>query len=122
MAPQVPNRPARRIRDKILTVISKRPFGEVLSRGEIISMVEKAYPGTNPTSIIPSDYCYNILNRGIKFDFYLFEHLGHGHYKVLGTGFDYAGPIYWKDKKVGEWRKGENRPRIFENVTLTRSF
>jgi hypothetical protein len=110
-------RAAITIRDKIFNVFGADHFGQILSSREIIDIVEAAYRGTNRTSVIPSDYCYNIVNRGIKFEFHLLEHKGAGQYKVLGPGYDYEGPIYWKGKKIGEWRKGEKRPRIWENIT-----
>ncbi|MHC1729292.1 MAG: endonuclease NucS domain-containing protein [Syntrophobacteraceae bacterium] len=107
--------PANTIPHKILFAIKAR-FGEILSGRQIIDLVEAAFPGTNRTSVIPSDYCYNILNRGIKFDRHFFEYRD-GQYKILGPNYEYVGPIYWKGKKVGEWRKGEKTPRIWERVS-----
>jgi len=109
---------ATSIKDKLLAVFGSQHFGEVLTRKQIIDMIVEAYPGTNRTSVIPSDYCYNRCNRGIEFEStsHLLEYQGNARYKVLGHDFDYDGPIYWKDKQVGEWRRGEAGPRIWENI------
>ena len=58
-------------------------------------------------SVPPSDYCYNLINKGPQsFQFPLFEWLGLGKYRYLGPGHQYSGPILWKDRKVGEWKSG----------------
>jgi hypothetical protein len=44
-----------------------------------------------------------MINKGIAFDFHLFESLDEGRYECLGLGYAYSGPIYWKGEKVGEW-------------------
>jgi hypothetical protein len=97
--------PEIRIKDKILSVFQDR-IGENFSREEIIDLVVIAYPGTNRSSVIPSDYCYNLINATLPFNFYLFESLSEGRYKCLGPNYPYAGPIYWKGEKVGEWEEG----------------
>ncbi|WP_045222641.1 endonuclease NucS domain-containing protein [Desulfonatronum thioautotrophicum] len=107
-------KPTSTIMERVLTVMSTRSFGETFSRKQIIDMVQGAYPEINRTSVIPSDYCYNIINKGIKFQFHIFEYIDKNKYKFLGADFDYDGPIYWKGKKVGEWREGENKPRLSE--------
>lgn len=68
--------------------------------------------GTNPESILLSDYCYNRINNGIAFDKHLFEFIGNGQYKVLGENYPYTGEIYHKSKElkeeyvVGKWTNG----------------
>jgi hypothetical protein len=91
--------------DKVLSVFQNR-VGEQFGRKEIIDLVVNTYPGTNRTCIIPSDYCYNMINAGISFDFQIFEFLGEGRYKYLGPNYPYIGPIYWKDVQVGKWEEG----------------
>ena len=82
--------------------------GEVYKRNEIIAIVIEKYPGTNPTSIIPSDYCYNIINKApFSFSTHLFEFLGAGSYKCLGEKYPYNGDIHWKGEKVGHWKNGK---------------
>jgi hypothetical protein len=104
-------------REKMLAVFGSGHLGETLTRRQIIAMVVEAYPGTNEGSVIPSDYCYNILNRDpSSFRCHLFEWLESSQYRVLGAGFDYEGPVYWKGHKVGEWKKGEKRPQIWKTI------
>jgi len=93
------------IKDMFYEVFS-RHVGESFTRNEIIRMLRGAYPHVNESSLIPSDYCYNVINRGISFKNHLFEKIAHGYYKVLGPHYKYTGTIYWKDKPVGEWESG----------------
>lgn len=109
------------IQDKFLSVFASHHQGEVLTRKQIIDMVEKAFPGTKRSSIMPSDFCYNIINAGIPFRCHLFEYQRYDWYRVLGRDFDYEGPILWNGRQgngrqVGEWRKGETEPRMREHV------
>ena len=67
------------IKTKVIEVFEDR-IGEVFLRNEIIDLVVNRYPGTNRSSVIPSDYRYNVVNVGIDFDFHLFESLGEGRY------------------------------------------
>lgn len=68
--------------------------------------------GTNPGSVILSDYCYNRINNGISFEKHIFEFLGGGFYKYLGEDYPYTGMIIHKPlgSKVvyikGEWKHG----------------
>jgi len=94
-----------KIKDKVISVFQDRD-GEEFIREEIIDLVVNAYPGTNRSSVIPSDYCYNIINAGIQFDFHIFEFLDEGRYKYLGLNCPYTGPIYWKREQVGQWENG----------------
>jgi len=116
------NSSSEKIWDKVRKVFDSSHFGETLTGEQIIDRIEAAYPrtdtdkGTNRTSIIPSDYRYNIVNNGITFKFHYFEYLrdarrGEPQYKVLGEDFDYEGAIFWKKEIVGEWLKGEAEPR-----------
>lgn len=58
-------------------------------------------------SILPSDYCYNLINKGLtSFRFHIFEWLVLGQYKYLGPGYKYSGPIFWKGRIVGNWESG----------------
>lgn len=98
--------------EKMIKSFGSNHIGKIFSRQEIIDIFLETYPGTNRTSVIPSDYCYNRTNKGINFENHLFEHLGSARYKVLGANYDYEGPILWKGDKVGEWRKGEKRPHL----------
>jgi hypothetical protein len=103
------------------TEVFRNEIGNEFSREEVIDLVVNAYPGTNRKSVIPSDYCYNIINAGIEFDFHLFKSLGEmeGQYRCLGLNNSYTGSIHWRPKgqnpqEVGEWREG--RFHLFPNA------
>ncbi len=65
-------------------------------------------------NILPSDFCYNRYNFGLK-DFdgpFLFEYLGVNQYLILGEHYPYSGSIIHKPKGgvevvVGEWINGK---------------
>jgi hypothetical protein len=95
-----------KIKDKVSNVFKDRVGGTFL-REEIVDLVVAAYPGTNRSSVIPSDYCYNIINAGIKFDFHVFEYLGDAQYMCLGIDHPYSGPICWNGEEVGKWTEGK---------------
>lgn len=93
------NNSSSEIWDKVRKVFDSKHFGETLTRKQVIDRIETAYPGTNRKSVIPSDYCYNIVNNGIAFKFHYFEYMrgaqrGEPQYKILGENFDYEGAIY----------------------------
>jgi hypothetical protein len=98
------------IKEKVINVFGDRVSNNFL-REEIIDLIVNGFPGTNPTSVIPSDYCYNMANKGINFDFHLFESLGEreGRYHCIGLKFPYNGAIYWKGEQFGEWKNGKFR-------------
>ena len=103
------------IKDKVLSVFQDRADQE-FGREEISDLVAKAYPGTKKRNIIPSDYCYNSVNKDpASFKLHLFELLGDGKYKCLGPDYPYSGPILWKGEQVGKWEHGKcqlwNDPR-----------
>jgi len=86
-------------------------IGSILTASEIKNAVTAQY-GTNVSSIIPSDYCYNRFNSGIKFNKHLFEYISTNHYRHLGENYPFTGLIYHKpanqtlDFIVGEWIAG----------------
>jgi len=85
--------------------------GSILTASEIKDLVTVQY-GTNANSIIPSDYCYNRFNSGIKFNKHLFEYIDTNHYQYLGEDFPFTGLIYHKSANqnfyfiIGEWIAG----------------
>lgn len=104
---------AMKIPEKVTSAFRKRTDA-VLTSGEIKSAVMKAYPGTVLGSIIPSDYCYNMVNKDpASFKVHLFTVNTDGTYNCLGLHYPYEGPIYWKKKKVGIWENG--LPRLWED-------
>ncbi|MFH1595993.1 MAG: hypothetical protein ABIG94_06465 [Pseudomonadota bacterium] len=108
------------IKEKIIDVFQNR-IGEEFDRGEIIDLVVNKYPETNRGSVIPSDYCYNMVNTGINFNIHFFESLGEreGRYRCIGQYKPYNGSIYWKPigatcEQVGDWEAG--RFRLWDNA------
>lgn len=87
--------------------------GMIVTSGFIRAELKKKF-GVNFASVIPSDFCYNRLNKGIHFkkDDRLFEYLGRNSYKCLGEKYPYTGKIYQKpqgsktDIVVGSWVNG----------------
>lgn len=66
----------------------------------------------HPDSIIPSDFCYNRINKGIDFKLHLFEYKRRGFYIYRGEN-KYRNEDVWakikrnsKDIKVGKWQNG----------------
>ena len=85
--------------------------GKMVTRQEIQRVMQNTY-SRNPTSILPSDYCYNRWNKGIPFTEHLFEYLMRNTYKYIGEHASYTGLIYRKlkgtatEEVVGEWKNG----------------
>ncbi|KAB8046657.1 hypothetical protein GCN78_23490 [Janthinobacterium rivuli] len=66
------------------------------------------------SSIIPSDFCYNCLNRdpvSASMANAMFVRVGLGMYEFLGSGYAYSGEVTWTPKgshqrPVGMWING----------------
>jgi hypothetical protein len=63
------------------------------------------------SGIIPSDYCYNRVNEGIKLQQRLFELKDDSTYVVLGLNYAYTGPLQARPKgglltTIGQWQDG----------------
>jgi hypothetical protein len=92
--------------DKVLDVF-KDQIDKIFSRGAVVDLVVHAYPGTNRSSVIPSDYCYNKINADRRsFTFHGFEYTSDQKYKWLGLNYPYSGPIFWNNEQVGHWERG----------------
>lgn len=81
---------------------------DYFSAKEIIDLVEQEF-GRNRNSVIPSDYCYNRINKGIDFTKHIFVFV-EGKYKFVDTDFLYSGTICADGKKervVGLWENGK---------------
>lgn len=76
--------------------------------------------GVNPGSVMPYDYCYNRVNKGINIRTKptLFEYVNHDKgiiYKCLGKNYPYNGDVYHRecghsfDTKVGVCENGERK-------------
>jgi hypothetical protein len=97
------------IYEQIKEILKDRK-GDIVTSTEMKREAKKRF-GANPGSIIISDFCYNRINDGIKFDKHLFEYLERNTYKFLGENYPYTGKIYHrpqhqKEREVGEWKKG----------------
>ena len=61
-------------------------------------------------SILPSDYCYNIINKDIVDDFeqrgHFFVHHERNKYEYIGENAKYTGNITHKGICVGQWKNG----------------
>lgn len=84
---------------------------EELSRKTLNDMIFSKF-GKLKSTIIFTDYCYNRINKGIKFDKYILIWLSAGKYEFVGSNYRYTGDIYWKpkgklEKVVGHWKDGE---------------
>jgi len=100
--------------DKVYATFEKHKIGEELSRADIIDLVNTHY-GVPKGSIIPSDYCYNLVNKDKLYNptllkFNIFEYTDDKKYIYVGKEYNYAGPIFQKiDSKyqqVGKWIDG----------------
>jgi hypothetical protein len=73
------------------------------------------HSGCSWGSVIPSDHCYNLVNRSwfSRSDpFFMFE--GEGEYRFVGRDYSYTGPITWRERGaepcvVGESNAGKVR-------------
>ena len=100
-------------------LISRNGIGYEISSQELKILINRRF-GTNLSSIIPPDYCYNRVNKGIVFFRYprLFAYVGRGVYKCLGENYPYDGPVYAQSKGtkteiiVGAWKNGIFTPNV----------
>lgn len=100
------------ILDLVVETFKNTPINSEFTRSEIVNLVASKF-GCNPTSVIPSDYCYNRLNNGINYEKYLhlFEYTDTKTYRYLGLDYPYTGKIVHKPKSgyevvVGELKDG----------------
>jgi hypothetical protein len=89
----------------------KDDFGRMVSTSKLLKELKLKH-GTKSSSVILSDYCYNRINDGIKFDKHIFQYFDHNKYKYLGENYPFTGLIIHKPKGakneyvVGEWILG----------------
>jgi hypothetical protein len=99
------------VEDAYRAEISLLNFGLIYTRKDINTLVKIAY-SKSEESILPSDYCYNLINKDIKYDFekraHFFEYVKRNAYKYIGENAPFSGKILWKNKYVvGEWQNGK---------------
>lgn len=100
-------------------LISHNGIGHKISSQELKALINARFD-TNLGSIIPSDYCYNRVNKGIVFLKYprLFVYAGRGVYECLGENYPYDGSVYARPKGsksemiVGTWKNGVFTPNV----------
>ena len=100
-----------RIRDLVeVAFVGKTEI--IFSRKQIKDLVLKANPGTNPESIIPTDYCYNRINLDPNsWCLRIFEYIKRGQFKCLGVRFPYNGELIRNpdgkgEQIIGKWVNG----------------
>lgn len=104
---------AEQLHEIVAEVISQHGIGYKISAEELKARVSNRF-GTKLSSIIPSDYCYNRVNRGIDFinTPRLFRYIERGMYECLGEGHQCETPIFTRpqgtksDIIVGTFKKG----------------
>lgn len=98
----------------VTDLVSKNRVGYVISAQELKHHLVTRF-GTNESSVIPPDYCYNRVNKGIKFAKHtrFLEYVEPGIYRCLGVNYPFNGPVYAQPKGtneeiiVGNWENGE---------------
>lgn len=111
-----------KLKDLIIQTFKNTEIYKIYNKEEIIKLVKEYALTLNQdtppeSSIIPSDYCYNITNDGIddfKSCLHIFEVINIDEkkykYKYLGEGYPYNGITYKKSgnrkQTVGEWNEG----------------
>lgn len=100
---------------KVSIVFKDIKIGNVFSKDEIKALVLDAYPGTNVSSVLPLDYCYNRINGDPRsFEFRVFKAISDDQLEWLGKDYPYNGQVWWRSKKnktilteVGKWEGGK---------------
>ncbi len=106
----------------------KLQFGERLLRTEDIEREVESLGGYAPGSVLPTDYCYNRINKApFSFRYPVFERVERGRFRYLGPHYNYTGSILWKprgasERKMGEWKSGKfvlwEDPRISDTTAV----
>ena len=105
--------------ERVREAMFQQKLRTVFSRAEIVEIVRNAFSKDrfSLSSIMPSDYCYNLmnldkLNNSKLLDFNLFEYLGKDEYLYIGENYPFDKEIYHKPKSgsiyvIGKWVNGE---------------
>lgn len=120
------------IKEQMKTVVAEitSKYGKhyKISLKELCEILDARF-GTNSNSVIPSDYCYDRTNKGIKFSKmpHLFIFCGDGMYECVGENYSFNGAVYTCEKGtkndiiVGSWKDGrfsKNEKWDFYNLTF----
>ena len=97
------------MRTVVTEIVSEYGVRYKISLKELYELLGARFQ-TNSGSIIPSDYCYNRVNKGIEFHKKprLFNFLGDGMYECLGENYLYTGDVENASDGtvVGSWENG----------------
>lgn len=97
------------MRTVVTEIVSEYGVRYKISLKELYELLSARFQ-TNSGSIIPSDYCYNRVNKGIEFHKKprLFNFLGEGMYECLGENYLYTGDVENASDGtvVGSWENG----------------
>ncbi|MFL0365274.1 DUF6998 domain-containing protein [Pseudobacillus sp. 179-B 2D1 NHS] len=94
-----------------MKIVLQGKLNELITSSHVKSALMNQF-GTNPDSVILSDYCYNRFNNGTPFNKHLFLYINRNTYKYLEEHYPYTGLIFHKPKGsdeeivIGEWRNG----------------
>ena len=98
------------MRTVVAEIVSEYGTSYRISLKELYELLGARFQ-TNIGSIIPSDYCYNRVNKGIDFDKkpHLFRFLGDGMYECLGENYPCTDDIVHASDGtvVGYWKDGQ---------------
>lgn len=93
----------RQIKIEIEQFLSSMPLNHEFSRKWFKTELSKQF-NRSEDSYIPSDYCYNRTNKGVKYDRqpHYFLHIGRGKYRYVGKNYLYKGNIeqYPQNKRL----------------------
>lgn len=109
---------AEKVVSAINEYVKKHGVGTEITRSEFHEIVLDKYPEVNPTSILPTDFCYNMTNNGLRDQNdgeRCLECIDKGVFRALGTDYKYSGEVYhymFKPNQVvvGRWVEGEFYP------------
>jgi len=88
-------------------------YGEEGIPSDVLKREIERIGGYGKDSVIPSDYCYNVINKApFSFRYLALVRVGRGRYKYVGPNCAYSGPVMWKperenERQVGSWHNGE---------------
>lgn len=96
------------IQNALEEFLNSYPIGHEFKTSEIKNGLNEKFR-TNTTSIIPSDYCYNRINDGIKYEKlpHFFIYIKRSHYRYVGVNYDYEGIVMHHPKGKIEVPYGE---------------
>ncbi|WP_447079592.1 DUF7225 domain-containing protein [Vibrio alginolyticus] len=100
--------------EKVNQVLSQQ-IATIFTTKEIKQLCSDEH-NLNPSSVIPTDYCYNRINNGIRNDKNILIYLGFGEFKYVGQSYSYHGWVYQRPKGynediiVGQWKNGSYFP------------